>query len=104
MRKRLRKKRHLKEFREYGASLVVNIHDGTDFDEFLDDFILEAVEANGLAFGGGGSVALLEGYLELGCQSEYKVNLSTVDAWLAADSRVQRFKFGTPEDAWYPSR
>ncbi len=59
MRKRLRKKKHLKEFREYGVSLVVEIHDGTEFHAFLDDFILKAVEANGLAFGGGGMTLLV---------------------------------------------
>ena len=102
MRKRLRKKKHLRDFQQFGVNLVVNLHDGVDFDAFFDDFLVKAVEANGLAFGGGGCATILDGFLELGCRSEHEINLSTVAVWLTSDSRVQSSKFGTPVDAWYP--
>jgi uncharacterized protein YggL (DUF469 family) len=54
MRKRLRKKKHVGEFREYGVEFAATVKPGVDFDAFCDDFIDECIESRGLAFGGGG--------------------------------------------------
>jgi uncharacterized protein YggL (DUF469 family) len=62
MRKRLRKKKHVGEFQELGVELEMTLRAGVDFDEFLDAFLCDAVEANGLAFGGGGRDDLLSGF------------------------------------------
>lgn len=58
MRKRLRKKRHLGEFRQFGFSLNCRLREGIsilEFNQFADDFITDAIEARNLNFGGGGS-------------------------------------------------
>ena len=101
MRKRLRKKKHLGEFQEFGVELAATLHVGVDVFTFLDDFLCDAVEANQLQFGGGGSHAELNGFIELGRREVRDSNLAAVTAWLAADPRVSSFNLGTPVDAWY---
>lgn len=101
MRKRLRKKKRIGEFREFGVEVFITLHMGVDFDAFLDDFICDAVEANGLAFGGGGCAPQFDGFLELGRQEVLDSDLAIVSAWLAADSRVRTFELGTPVDLWH---
>lgn len=58
MKKRLRKKKHLEEFRQMGFSIHLRFRSHLspgEFDQFLDELIEDAVETEGLAFGGGGS-------------------------------------------------
>jgi uncharacterized protein YggL (DUF469 family) len=52
MRKRLRKKKHVGEFQEFGVELELTLREGVDFATFLEDFLIHAVEANKLAFRG----------------------------------------------------
>ncbi len=56
MKKRLRKKKHLKEFTEFGIdidfSIGVEISE-EEFDSLIDRFISDFVEGNGLYCGGG---------------------------------------------------
>jgi uncharacterized protein YggL (DUF469 family) len=66
MRKRLRKKKHLGEFQEFGVELTPTLHVGVDVFTFLDDFLCDAVEANQLQFGGGGGGQEFSGFVELG--------------------------------------
>jgi uncharacterized protein YggL (DUF469 family) len=101
MRKRLRKKKHLGEFQEFGVDVVVALQHGVDFDAFLDDFLCDAVEANGLLFGGGEMAEKFEGFLELGRRAVYVSNLTKVSTWLAADPRIQSFQLADPVDAWH---
>ena len=54
MKKRLSKKKHLGEFRSWGCQIIITRINEEGLDEFLDDFIVEAIEANGLYCGGGG--------------------------------------------------
>lgn len=100
MRKRLRKKKHLGEFQEFGASLAVTLYAGTDCLAFIDDFLVHAVEAHGLQFGGGGGHLTLNGFVELGRREVYLENLAKVRAWLTAEPRVEAFRFDEPVDAW----
>ena len=100
MRKRLRKKKHVGEFQEFGAELEVMMHTGTDSDQFVDDFLVHAVESNGLQFGGGGGGLELRGFVELGRRDVCAANLAKVTAWLAAEPRVESFTIGRPVDAW----
>jgi uncharacterized protein YggL (DUF469 family) len=58
MKKRLRKKRHRGEFRQFGFTIGLKfgrIPATSEFDAFVDAFIGQAIEGNGLVFGGGGS-------------------------------------------------
>lgn len=66
MRRRLRKKKCLGEFKELGFSVVADLKPGlstADLNAFLDRWI-DAIEAHGLAFGGGcGRGDALEGFV-----------------------------------------
>lgn len=58
--RRLRKKLHLGEFQELGFFYETTIKDGTDEHAFIDGLLSEAIEPNGLGFGGwvgGGAVS-----------------------------------------------
>ena len=62
MKKRLRRKKHVGEFRQTGFSVECRLRPGLspgEFDQFMDDFIDHCVEAHGLLFGGGGSPEML---------------------------------------------
>ncbi len=104
MKKRLRKKKHLAEFAEYGVSIVIVREHERDFDAFLDDFILQAIERNACYFGGGGGADRLNGVIELGRMSDQsEIKLQKVKAWLAARKDVVRFATGKMLDLWYGS-
>ncbi len=100
MRKRLRKKKRVREFQEFGTEVSAILNAGVDFDAFLDDFIRDAIEANGLAFGGGGIAPRLDGFVELGNRDAYAESLSRLAAWLEADPRVHSFQLGQPVDLY----
>lgn len=58
--RRLRKKLHLGEFQELGFFYEATIKDGIDEHAFIDALLSEAIEPNGLGFGGwvgGGAVS-----------------------------------------------
>lgn len=60
--RRLRKKLHLGEFQELGFFYEATIKDGIDEHAFIDGLLAEAIEPNGLGFGGwagGGAVSKL---------------------------------------------
>ncbi len=55
MKKRPRKKKHLKEFTQWGRQIVITLDVKSSLDYFLDAFIDEGIEANDFYRGGGGS-------------------------------------------------
>jgi uncharacterized protein YggL (DUF469 family) len=102
MKKRLRKKKHLGEFTEWGRQIIVarNTRDG--FDEFMDSFVVEAIEANGCYCGGGGGGDTLDMVIELGRRSDDPdMRLNKITAWLDARSDVQSHKVGEEFDTWH---
>lgn len=102
MKKRLRKKKHLGEFTEWGRQLVIlrNLKNG--FDEFLDAFIEEAIELNGCYCGGGGKENKLDVVVELGRRSDDPdARLKRITAWLDARSDVESWKVGEEFDLWH---
>ena len=90
--------KHLGEFKEFGVELEMTLRADVDFDAFLDAFLRDAVEANGLLFGGGGQGSRLGGFLELGRLDACQANLTAVVAWLAAEKRIESFVVGEPVD------
>lgn len=100
MRKRVRKKKHVGEFQEFGVELSVALRPGTNIDAFLDQFIMDAVEANGLAFGGGGREHALTGVLELGRRDAARGKLERVKTWLLTHPGVASFQFDAFIDVW----
>jgi uncharacterized protein len=101
MKKRLRKKKHLREFAEWGRQLIVTRNRSDGFDEFLDSFIEEAVEANRCYCGGGGKEDTLDVVIELGRRlDDPQARLNRITAWLDARPDVANWKTGEEFDIW----
>jgi len=102
MNRRLRKKKRIGEFTEWGQQIIVrrNCRDG--FDEFLDAFIDEAIEANGCYCGGGGKEDRLDVVVELGRSTQnLEARSQKVTAWLDARSDVESYAVGDLFDLWH---
>ena len=96
--RRLRKKRHVDEFREFGfhVRFALRALSAAEADRFWDAFLAEAIEARGLTYGGGeqGFVAALRG-------SATEADRDAVRDWLAARPEVMSAEVGSLVDAWY---
>jgi len=102
MKKRLRKKKHLGEFAEWGRQLVIMRNRKDGFDEFLDAFIEEAIELNKCYCGGGGKENKLDVVVELGRRSdEPDARLKRITAWLDSRSDVESWRVGEEFDIWH---
>jgi len=102
MKKRIRKKKHHGEFTEWGRQPVIIRKRKDGFDEFLDAFIEEAIEANGCYCGGGGKENRLDVIVELGRRSDDPVaRLKKITAWLDTRPDVQRWRAGDEFDIWH---
>ena len=102
MKKRLRKKKHLGEFAEWGRQLVITRNRKDGFDEFLDAFIEEAIESNGCYCGGGGKEDKLDVVVELGRRSDDPAaRLKRITVWLDARPDVQSWRMGEEFDVWH---
>ena len=102
MKKRLRKKKHYREFTEWGRQLIITRNRTDGFDEFLDAFIEHAIEANGCYCGGGGKGDELDVVVELGHRSDDPAaRMKRITAWLDARSDVQSWRTGEEFDTWH---
>jgi uncharacterized protein len=100
MKKRIRKKKHLAEFTEWGRQLVITRNRKDEFNEFLDAFI-GSIEANGCYCGGAGKEDTLDVIVELGRLSvDRDAKMKSIIAWLEARSDVQSWKAGDEFDLW----
>jgi len=102
MRKRLCKKKHLREFAKYGRQLIVIRNRKDGFDEFLYAFVEEAIEQSGCYCGGGGKEDKLDVIVELGARSQDPdAKLNKVIAWLGARPDVKSWQIGQEFDLWH---
>ncbi len=102
MKKRLRKKKRVGEFKVFGAAIVIVLREKSDYDAFLDSFLTEALEANGCFIGGAGLKNRFNGFIELGCRHDLpEQRLAAVSDWLKADPDVEKYDIGMFTDAWY---
>jgi uncharacterized protein YggL (DUF469 family) len=103
MRRRLRKKKRLGEFIELGFLVrieFVSALDDLGCDAFLDRWI-DAVEARGLVFGGGGRREAFEGFVTgTGRASATDADRAAMAAFCANDSAVVCQDVGPLVDAW----
>lgn len=103
MKRRLRKKRCLGEFRELAFPLRFVVAEGVDddaCDRLIDDW-LAALEREDLQFGGGGS-RIWTGIVERASRgSAGEAERAFVAEWLEADDRVAEFEIGPEFDGWY---
>ncbi|TWU09778.1 50S ribosome-binding protein YggL [Allorhodopirellula heiligendammensis] len=103
MRKRLRKKRRLGEFREDCFELTFEMSPTLNDDESdcLTDAFIDMIESNGLQFGGGGNdrwSGIVQGpYRGSATESDRQ----TVLTWLNQHLDVLNSQAGPLRDAWY---
>ena len=106
MKKRLRKKLHLAEFKELGFNLNIKFtEDNTNdaLDAFVEAFLDDVIDPCDLDFGGGGDRFDFAGFIVLaarGCATE-EHRAATI-AWLEKRDDVTSFEVGDLVDAWYP--
>jgi len=101
MKKRLRKKKHRGEFAQWSRQLIVIRNRKDGFDEFLDAFIEEAVEANKCYCGGGGKEDKLDVVVELGRRSDDPdARFNRITSWLDTRPDVKEWKTGQEFDIW----
>ena len=101
MKKRLRKKKHYGEFTEWGRQLIGIRNRKDKFDEFLDDFIVQAIETAGCYCGGGSSNDRLDVVVELGCRSDDPdARLKKITAWLDERLDVESWRVGEEFNVW----
>lgn len=100
--RRLRKKLCVDEFQELGFEVQLNYSAGISDAErnaAMDDFLDEAIEANGLGFIGADEF----GYVCLGRRgSVTPEQRAQVEAWLKARSELAGSTVGELIDVWYP--
>ena len=102
--RRLRKKLCVDEFQELGFELNLDLKDDLsveEIDTFLDQFILQALEANGLDYVGGEDFGLVC-LAERGSVSEEQ--RAAVESWLNGRSELSKVEVSPLVDAWYPDK
>lgn len=94
MKKRLRKKKHLGEYREWGCQIVITRNRKEGFDEFLDAFI-GVVETNKCWCGGGGKEDKLDVFVVLGrAADDPEAKLQKIIERLASRPDVESWQAG----------
>ena len=102
MNKRLRKKKHRGVFAEWGRQIVITRNRKDKFEEFLDEFVEQAIEANGCYCGGGGKEDCLAVVVELGRRSDDPVDrMKRIAAWLDARTDVKSWRMSEEFDLWH---
>jgi uncharacterized protein YggL (DUF469 family) len=90
------------EFRKWGVPIAVRRRHPNGFDDFLDAFIAQAIEAQGLAFGGGGHDDRLTGVIEVGTMTDpIEARLQPIRRWLEAREDIQDYVVGPLVDLWH---
>ena len=102
--RRLRKKLCVDELQELGFEITLTYVEGIEVnavDTFLEAFLVEAMEANGLGYIGGEDY----GFVCLGkrgsVNEEQRVQ---VEAWLKGRSELSEFTVSPLMDVWYPEK
>lgn len=98
--RRLRKKLRVGEFQEFGFDVSFQLRadlSEVETERFWDAFLLEAIEPNGLAFGGS-----TEGFVTAwGRASATGTHRERVRVWLGSRSEVETAAIGPLIDAWH---
>jgi hypothetical protein len=105
VKRRLRKKKRLGEFKELGFEVRGDLRPGlvsADLDAFVDRLI-DVIEARQLAFGGGaGRDDKLDGFVtRMGRGSATEDDRAALAAFLEGDAAIVRHEVGELRDAWY---
>lgn len=101
MKKRLRKKKKVGEYIEWGCELDITLIDESDFDHFLDLFV-SRVEELRCYCGGGGWGKKLSMMVELGRGSHLPASrLQSLLAWAKSCPMVESARSGELFDLWH---
>lgn len=104
VRKRLRKKKRIGEFTEYGFEISFRLKSDisvTAWESLIDRFLEEAIEGNGLLFGGGGDFGNWSGFA-VAAESRLSANdlqREAVRRWLEATPEVADVNVSPLHDA-----
>jgi uncharacterized protein YggL (DUF469 family) len=106
MKKRLRKKKRIGEFKEFGfkAGFRFSNHITKKArNNLLNRFIEEAIEKNGLQFGGGGGGSEWDGFVAINKSrgSTLETHRQAVENWFIHEAEIQEYYVTTMIDAWY---
>lgn len=100
--RRLRKKLCVDEFQELGFEVQITYPESLEdaaIEDFFSDFVVEAVEANGLGLLGGPDYALICLGKRGSVSAEQR---AAVEAWLKGRSEPETVEVSELQDAWYP--
>ena len=100
--RRLRKKLCVDEFQELGFELNLDFKEGLDdeaVDAFLEAFLTEAMDGNGLDYVGGEDIGLVCTDTRGSVTEEQR---ATVEALLKARPELTRVEVSALLDAWHP--
>lgn len=106
MRKRLRKKKRVGEFQEFGFKTGFRFSDQLTIkarNNLLDRFIEDAIEKNDLQYGGGGDGNEWNGFVALNKPrgSTLERHQQAVENWFIHESEVEEYYLTDMIDAWY---
>lgn len=100
--RRLRKKLCVDEFQELGFEVQISYSESLAdeaIEAFFSDFVVEAIEANGLGLIGGPEYALICLGKRGSVSAEQR---ASVEAWLKARNEPESVEVSALQDAWYP--
>lgn len=105
MKKRLRKKKRVAEFQEFGFQTGFRFSDELDMmtiNDLIDRFIENAIENNGLQFGGGGKFQW-NGFVTLDKArgSTLEHHREAVKQWYIQESQILEYYVTSMIDAWH---
>ncbi len=106
MKKRLRKKKRLGEFQEFGFKAgfrFSNQLSNQSRNDLLNRFIEIAIEKNGLQYGGGGGANEWNGFVVLNKSrgSALEKHRQAVGSWFIHEAEVREYYVTDMIDAWY---
>lgn len=104
MKKRLRKKLHKGEYRQFGFEVSFRFRPGLNeesVEEFLQAFLIWAFEEHDLTFGGGGGDDGWSGFIVPERKSATEEDRRVVADWLAGRGELVEYQAGPLVDAWH---
>ena len=106
MKKRLRKKKRIGEFQEFGFNIGFRFSSKLNIetrDNFIDRFLEKAIERNSLVFAGAGDCFEWNGFVALDKIRGSAINShrEVIDQWLIQESDILEYYVAPLIDAWY---
>ena len=106
MKKRLRKKKRVGEFQEFGFKAGFRFSDRLTLEirnNLLNTFIEDVIEKNGLQYGGGGDGNEWNGFAAVNKSrgSTHEGHRQAVENWFIQEAEIKEYYLTDMIDAWY---